>query len=91
MANQQKIDRGKYQHPPRRIRQGATAWNHDRHRGARRSQSTQLVEDDYQEGIARGVSKTPTVFVNGEPFVETFKADEIAKAIQTALDTAKRE
>jgi protein-disulfide isomerase len=49
-----------------------------------------LVEDDYQEGIARGVSKTPTVFVNGEPFVEHFEVDEIAKAIQSALDKAKR-
>jgi len=48
-----------------------------------------LVEDDYQEGIARGVSKTPTVFVNGEPFIEHFELEQIAKAIQTALDAAK--
>src|SRR5579883_1229606 len=27
-----------------------------------------LVEADVQEGVARGVSKTPTVFVNGQPF-----------------------
>jgi len=48
------------------------------------------VEDDYQEGVARGVSKTPTVFVNGEPFIEHFEFDEIAKAIQIAVDAAKR-
>src|SRR5574340_796342 len=27
----------------------------------------ELVEKDYQDGVARGVSKTPTVFVNGRP------------------------
>ena len=31
-----------------------------------------LVDEDYEEGIARGVARTPTVFVNGEPFIETF-------------------
>ena len=49
-----------------------------------------LVEEDYQDGIARGVSKTPTVFVNGEPFVEHFEVDEVSKAIQSALSAAKR-
>lgn len=43
------------------------------------------VESDYQEGIARGVARTPTVFVNGEPFIETFTLEEISKAIETAL------
>jgi protein-disulfide isomerase len=44
-----------------------------------------LVEQDYQEGIARGVSRTPTVFVNGEPFVETFTVEQLSKAIDAAL------
>ena len=43
------------------------------------------VEDDYQEGIARGVARTPTVFVNGEPFIETFTFEDIAKSIDAAL------
>jgi protein-disulfide isomerase len=45
----------------------------------------ELVEKDYQDGVARGVSKTPTVFVNGQPFVETFTFEEISKAIDTEL------
>lgn len=44
-----------------------------------------LVEADLEEGVARGVARTPTVFVNGEPFVETFTFEEIAKAIDAAL------
>jgi protein-disulfide isomerase len=44
-----------------------------------------LVEKDYQDGIARGVSKTPTVFVNGRPFIETFTVEEISKAIEEEL------
>ena len=44
-----------------------------------------LVEKDFQEGVARGVSKTPTVFVNGKPFVETFTVEEISSAIDQAL------
>ena len=47
-----------------------------------------LVEEDRQEGIARGVSKTPTVFVNGQPFVETFSVAEISKGIDTAIAEA---
>lgn len=49
-----------------------------------------LVEDDYQEGIARGISKTPTVFVDGEPFVEHFEFEDVAKAIRAALEASKR-
>jgi protein-disulfide isomerase len=44
-----------------------------------------LVEDDYQEGIARGVARTPTVFVNGEAFIETFTVEQISKGIEAAL------
>jgi protein-disulfide isomerase len=43
------------------------------------------VEKEYQEGIARGVARTPTVFVNGVPFIETFTFEEISKAIDAAL------
>ena len=45
----------------------------------------EMVEKDYQDGIARGVSKTPTVFVNGQPFIETFTAEEISKVIDAEL------
>jgi protein-disulfide isomerase len=44
-----------------------------------------LVERDFQDGVARGVAKTPTVFVNGQPFVEHFSFEEISKAIDEAL------
>lgn len=50
---------------------------------------TAMVESDYQEGVARGVAKTPTVFVEGEPFIETFTAAELSKAIQAALGTSR--
>ena len=49
----------------------------------------QLVEEDYQEGVARGVARTPTVFVNGEPFIETFTVDDISKGIDAALAATK--
>ena len=48
-----------------------------------------LVEKDYQDGVARGVVHTPTVFVNGVPFVESFTFEEIAKGIDDALAQAK--
>jgi len=48
-----------------------------------------LVESDYQEGVARGVAKTPTVFVDGTPFVETFTIEELSKAIEAALKEAR--
>lgn len=48
-----------------------------------------LVEADYQEGVARGIAHTPTVLVNGRPFVETFAAEDVAKAIDDELAAAK--
>lgn len=48
------------------------------------------VEDDFNEGLARGVTKTPSVFVDGEPFIETFTFDEIAKGIDAALPPSKK-
>jgi protein-disulfide isomerase len=48
-----------------------------------------LVEKDYQEGVARGIAKTPTVLVNGEPFIETFAFEDVAKAIDADLAVSK--
>ncbi len=48
-----------------------------------------LVEKDYQEGIARGIAKTPTVLVNGNPFIETFAFEDVAKAIDAELAAAQ--
>jgi protein-disulfide isomerase len=48
-----------------------------------------LVEEDYQEGVARGIAKTPTVLVNGQPFIETFAFEDVAKAIEAELAAAK--
>jgi protein-disulfide isomerase len=48
-----------------------------------------LVDKDYQDGVARGVVHTPTAFVNGRPFVETFTVEEISLAIDQALAAAK--
>ncbi len=47
------------------------------------------VEKDFQDGVARGVAHTPTAYVNGTPFVETFTFEEISKAIDGALAEAK--
>jgi protein-disulfide isomerase len=43
------------------------------------------VEAQFQDGVARGIARTPTVLVNGEPFIEQFPAADIIKAIQQAL------
>ena len=48
-----------------------------------------LVEKDYQDGVSRGVVHTPTVFVNGKPFIETFTVGEISKGIDDALAQAR--
>jgi len=44
-----------------------------------------LVERDFQDGVARGVVHTPTVFVNGSPFIERFSFEEISQALDDAL------
>jgi protein-disulfide isomerase len=49
----------------------------------------ELVEKDYQDGVGRGVVHTPTVFVNGTPFVESFTFEEISKGLDEALAQAK--
>lgn len=44
-----------------------------------------LVERDFQDGVARGVAKTPTVFVSGKPFVETFSFEDLCHALDEAI------
>lgn len=44
-----------------------------------------LVEEDYQLGLARGVRRTPTVFVGEECFVERFPLEAIAESIAEAV------
>jgi len=44
-----------------------------------------LVERDFQDGVARGVAKTPTVFVSGRPFIEHFSFEDISQSIDEAL------
>ncbi len=48
-----------------------------------------LVEKDRQEGAARGVTRTPTVFVNGRPFIENFTFEELSQAIEAERVAAK--
>ena len=43
------------------------------------------VDKDYKDGVARGVGRTPTVLVDGEPFIERFTFEEIAAALDKAL------
>lgn len=45
----------------------------------------ELVENDFQSGVARGIAKTPTVLVEGKPFIEHFTFEEISQAIDQAL------
>lgn len=44
-----------------------------------------LVEKDLEDGIARGIAHTPTVFVDGEPFIERFPLEDITRSIEKAL------
>jgi protein-disulfide isomerase len=48
----------------------------------------ELVDQDYRDGLARGVAKTPTVFVGNKPFIETFSLAEISLAIDQAIAAA---
>ena len=43
------------------------------------------VEKDYKDGVARGVGRTPTVLVDGEPFIERFTFEEIATALEKLI------
>ena len=42
------------------------------------------VDRDYQDAVARGIARTPTALVDGEPFIETIKYEDIAAAIEKA-------
>jgi protein-disulfide isomerase len=42
------------------------------------------VEKDFKEAVARGVGKTPTVLVDGEPFIESFTFQDIAASLDKA-------
>lgn len=44
-----------------------------------------LVDQNYQGAMARGVSKTPTVYIAGQAFVENIVYDDIAHALDQAL------
>jgi protein-disulfide isomerase len=44
-----------------------------------------LVQADYDEGVARGVSRTPTVLIHGDALIETFTYEQIAALIEKAL------
>jgi protein-disulfide isomerase len=43
------------------------------------------VEADFQDGVARGIAHTPTVIVDGEPFIESFPVEDVAKRIERAV------
>jgi protein-disulfide isomerase len=47
------------------------------------------VQADFEEGVARGIAHTPTVLVNGQPFVEHFTYEDVAKAIDSELAALK--
>jgi len=47
------------------------------------------VEEDHREGVALGVTRTPTVFVNDDAYVETFSFREISNAIDAALSATE--
>ena len=49
-----------------------------------------LVDADFQEGVARGVAHTPTIFIDGEPYIETFTVEEISKGIEAAVARSKQ-
>ena len=48
------------------------------------------VEEDYQEGLAKGVQRTPTVFVNRTSLIEEFTLEEISKSIEAAMATVQK-
>jgi protein-disulfide isomerase len=44
-----------------------------------------LVDQDRQSAVARGVTRAPTVFIGGLPFVETVIYDDLVRALDEAL------
>lgn len=47
------------------------------------------VQRDFEDGTARGIAHTPTVLVNGKPFIETFAFEDVAAAIDAELKATK--
>ena len=47
------------------------------------------VDADHQEGLKRGVSKTPTLYVDGHAFIEHFTAEEVSEALEESLNPEK--
>ncbi|NDJ15229.1 MAG: hypothetical protein EBY17_29270 [Acidobacteriia bacterium] len=46
---------------------------------------TGLLEQDRQAALARGVTKTPTMFIANQPFVEYILYEEVARALDIEL------
>jgi protein-disulfide isomerase len=44
-----------------------------------------MVDQDYQAAVARGISRTPTVIVDGQKLVETILYDDLARALDSEL------
>lgn len=44
-----------------------------------------LIDADLAEAASLGVTKSPTVFVNGKPFIEIFTLEELTAGIEEAL------
>ena len=44
-----------------------------------------MVDQDYQGGVARGLTRTPTVIVGGQKLVETIIYEDVARALDTEL------
>lgn len=42
------------------------------------------VDSEFKQAVARGVGKTPTVLVDGEPFVEAFTFQDISASLDRA-------
>ncbi|MFN0102315.1 MAG: 3-ketoacyl-ACP reductase [Bryobacteraceae bacterium] len=58
-------------------------------RGLNDTVSAAAVDADVREGKSRGVTRTPSVFVNGEAFIEAFTLDQITAGIEKALAQAR--
>ena len=42
------------------------------------------LDKEFREAVARGIGKTPTVLVDGEPFIESFTFKEISASLERA-------
>ena len=58
-------------------------------RGLNDEKLTAAIDANVREGQARGVTKTPTVFVNNQAFIEVFTLEEITAGIEQALTQTK--